>query len=68
MVIKHRVLSNVGFNDHVGIWEGSIVNEVLYFVFEAEAIVSLVAGFLVVVTIFIKVPSGRYGITHGCRF
>ena len=35
--------------------------------FEGKAIVSFVAKFLVVVVIFIKVPSGRYGIKHGCR-
>ena len=50
----------------VGIWEGSIIYEVLYFVFEAEAIVDFVAEFLVVVAIFIEVPSGRYGIRHRC--
>ena len=66
MVIGKRVLSNVGFGDDVGIWEGSIVNEVLYLVFEAEVIVSFVARFLVIVTIFIEVPKGRYGIRHGC--
>ena len=67
MVIGQRVLSNVGFGNDVGIWEGSIVYEVLYLVFEAEAIVDFVAKFLVVVAIFIKVPSGRYRIRHGCR-
>ena len=67
MVIGHRVLSNFRFGDNVRIWEGSIIYEVLYFVFEAEAIVDFVAEFLVVVTIFIEVPSGRYGIRHGCR-
>ena len=34
--------------------------------FEAEAIVGFVAGFLVVVVIFIEVPSGRYGVRNGC--
>ena len=34
--------------------------------FEVEAIVGFVAGFLVVVAIFIEVPKGRYGIRHGC--
>ena len=34
--------------------------------FEAEAIVGFMAGFLVVVAIFIEVPSERYGIRHGC--
>ena len=67
MVIGKSVLSNVGFGDNVGIWEGSIIYEVLYFMFEAEAIVSFVARFLVVVAIFIEFPSGRYGIRHGCR-
>ena len=67
MVIGQRFLFNVGFGDDVGIWEGSIIYEVLYFVFEAEAIISLVVGFLVVVAIFIEFPSGRYRIRHGCR-
>ena len=67
MVIEQRVLSNIGFGDNVGIWEGSIVYEVLYLVFEAEAIVGFVAGFIVLVTIFIEVPSGRYEIRLGCR-
>ena len=39
MVIGQMVLSNVGFGDDVGIWEGSIVYEVLYLVFKAKAIV-----------------------------
>ena len=67
MVIGQRVLSNVGFGDNVWIQESSIVYEVLYFVFEVEAIIGLGTRFLVVVAIFIKVPSGRYGIRHGCR-
>ena len=32
MVIGQRFLSNVGIGDNVGIWEGSIVYEVLYLV------------------------------------
>ena len=67
MVIRQRVLSNVGFGDDVGIWEGLIIYEVLYLVFEVEAIIDFVAGFLVVVAIFIEVPSGRYRIRHGCK-
>ena len=67
MVIKQRVLSNVGFGDDVGIWEGSIIYKVLYLMFEVEVIVGFVVRFLVVVAIFIEEPSGRYGIRHGCR-
>ena len=67
MVIGQKVLSNLGLGDNVGIWESSIVYKVLYFVFEAEAIVSLMARILVVVTIFIEVPSRRYRIRHRCR-
>ena len=67
MVIGQRVFSKVGFGDDVRIWEGSIVYEVLYLVFEVEAIVGFMAGFLVVVVIFIEVPNGRYVIRHGCR-
>ena len=66
MVIGQRVLSNVGFGNDVGIWEGSIFYEVLYLILEAKAIVSFVARFLVVVAIFIEIPRGRYGIRHGC--
>ena len=66
MVIGQRVLSNVGFGDDVRIWEGSIVYEVLYLVFEAKAIVGFIAKVLVVMAIFIKVPRGRYRIRHGC--
>ena len=62
-----RFFSNVGFDDNVGIWEGSIIYKVMYFVFEVEEIFGFVARFLVVVAIFIEVPSGRYGIRHGCR-
>ena len=67
MVIRQRVLSNVWFSDDVRIGEGSIVYEVLYLMFEAKPIVGLVARFLVVVAIFIKVPSWGYGVRHGCR-
>ena len=66
MVIRQRVLPNVGHGDDVGIWEGSIVYEVLYFVLKAETIVGFMAGFLVEVEIFIEVLSGRYEIGHRC--
>ena len=65
--IRQRVLSNIGLGDDVGIWEGSIVYEVLYLVFEVEAVIGFVARFLVVVAIFNDFPSGRYGM-HGCGF
>ena len=67
MIIKQRVLSNVRCGDNVGIWKGSIVYEVLYFISKAKAIVSFVVGFLVAVAIFIEVPSRRYRIRHGFR-
>ena len=41
MVIGQRVLSNVGFGNDVGIWEGSIVYEVLYPVLEAKQLLVL---------------------------
>ena len=41
MVIRVRIFSNVGFGDDVRIWEGSIVYEVLYLMFEAESIISV---------------------------
>ena len=44
-----------------------LLSIVYAYALEAEAIVGFVARFLVVVAIFIKVPSGRYGIRHGCR-
>ena len=61
-----RVLPNARLGDDVGIWEGSIVYEVLYLVLEAETIVSFMAKFLVEMAIFVEVPSGRYGIRHRC--
>ena len=59
MVIGEKVLSNARFGNDVGIWEGSIFYEVLYTMFEVKAIISFVARFLVVVTIFIEIPTGR---------
>ena len=66
MVIGQKVLSNVGSGHDVGIWEGSIVYEVLYLVFEVKAIVNFVARFLVEVEIFTEIPRGRYEIRHSC--
>ena len=66
MIIGQGVLPNVRLGDDVGIWENSIVYEVLYFVLKAETIVSFMAGFLVEVAILIEVPNGRYGIGHTC--
>ena len=65
-IIRQRVLPNSRLSDDVGIWESSIVYEVLYLVFEEEAIVDLMAKFLVEVAIFIEVPSRRYGARYGC--
>ena len=67
MVIGQRVPSNGGFGNDVGIWEGSIVYEVLYLIFKVVAIVGSIVEFLVVMAILIEVPSGGYGIRHGCR-
>ena len=66
MIIRQRVVPNAWLGDDVGIWENSIIYEVLYLVFEAEAIVSFMAGFLTEVTILIEVTSKRYGIRHRC--
>ena len=63
-IIRQRVLPNTRLSDDVGIWESSIIYEVLYFVSKAEAIA--MAGFLVEVAIFIEVPSRRYKVRHGC--
>ena len=66
MKIEQRVLPNARLDDDIGIWEGSIVNEVLYFMFEAEINVGFMAIFFMKVAIFIEVPSGRYEIEHRC--
>ena len=66
MIIRQRVLPNARLGDDIWIWEGSIVYEILYFVFVAEAVVGIMARFLVVVTIFTEVPSRRHGIRHRC--
>ena len=67
MIIGQRVLPNARLSDDVGIWESSIVYEVLYLMFEAETIVGPIAEFLVEMAIFIEIPSGRYRVRHGCR-
>ena len=36
MIIRQRVLPNARLGDDIGILEGSIVYEVLYFMFEVE--------------------------------
>ena len=66
MIIRLRVLPNVGLGDDVWIWEGSIVYEVLYFMLKMKAIVGFMAGFLMEVAIFIEVPSRKYKIGHKC--
>ena len=45
MKIEQRVLPNARLGDDIGIWEGSIVNEILYFMFEAEINVGFMAIF-----------------------
>ena len=65
-IIRQRVLLNTRLSDDVGIWESSIIYEILYFMSKAEAIVGFMAGFLVEVAIFIEVPSRRYKVRHGC--
>ena len=67
MIIRQRFLPNARLGNNVGIWEGSIVYEVLYYMFKVEAIASFVVGFLVVMTILIEVPSRRQRIRHRCR-
>ena len=66
MVIRLGVLPNSRLGDDVGIWQGFIVYEVLYFMLEAETIIDFMAGFFVEVAIFIEVPSVRYRIGHRC--
>ena len=66
MIIRQKVLPNARLGDDVGIWESSIIYEVLYLVFEVKAIVNFMARFLMKVTILIEVPSKRYGIRHRC--
>ena len=65
MIIRQRVHPNARLGDDIGIWQGSIVYEVLYLVFEVEAI-GFMGGFLTEVTILIEVPSRRYKIRHRC--
>ena len=67
MIIKQMVLSDVRLGNDVWVWKSSIVYKVLYLMFEAEAIVDLMARYLMDVTIFIKVPSRRHEIRHRCR-
>ena len=45
MIIKQRVLPNAKLGDGVRIWESSIVYEVLYLVFKADAILVLWPNF-----------------------
>ena len=66
MIIRQRVLPNARLGDDIGIWEGSIIYEVLYLVFKAEAIAGIMVKFLKEVTILIKVLSRRYMIRHRC--
>ena len=53
MIIRQMVLPNAGLGDDVGIWESSIVYEVLYLMFKAKAVASFMIGFLTEVTILI---------------
>ena len=41
MIIRQKVLPNARLGDDVGIWESSIIYEVLNLVFEVKAIVNL---------------------------
>ena len=66
MIIGQRVLSNVGFGNDVGIWEGSLFMRSCILNLRRKQLSSFVARFLVVVAIFIEIPRGSYGISHGC--
>ena len=66
MIVKQRVLPNARLGDDIGIWEGSVVYVVLYFMFKAKAIIDFMAGILVEVTRLIVVPCRRYEIRHRC--
>ena len=65
-MIRQGVLPHVRLGNDVGIWESSIVYEVLYFTFEVETIVGSMAGFFMEVAILIEVRSRRYKIGHRC--
>ena len=69
MIIRQRVLPNARLGNNVGIWEGSIVYEVLYYMFKVEAIASFMVGFLVVVTYSLRFQVGgkRLGMGVGSR-
>ena len=56
----------LGLGIMLGFGKVPFVYEVLYLMLAAEVIVGFVAGFLVVMAIFIEVPRGRYGIRHRC--
>ena len=66
MIIRQRVLPNARLGDDIGIWEGSIIYEVLYLLFKVEVIVDFMARFLMEVTILIEVPSRIYEVRHRC--
>ena len=66
MVIRQMALPNAKLGDDIRIWEGFIVYEVLYLMFEVETVVSFMAEFLIKVTILIEVPSKRYRIRRRC--
>ena len=65
-MIRQGVLPHVRLGNDVGIWESSIVYEVLYFTFEVETIVGFMARFFMEVAILIVVRSRRYKIGHRC--
>ena len=59
MIIRQRILPNVGLDDDVWVWESLVVYQILYLMLKAKVVVGLMARILMKVTIFIKVPSGR---------
>ena len=65
MIIRKRVHPNARLSDDIGIWQGFIVYEVLYLVFEVEA-TGFMGKFLMEVIILIEVPSRWYEIRHRC--
>ena len=46
---------NVRLSDDVWVWESPILYQILYLMLKAKAIVGLMVGFLMKVTIFIEV-------------
>ena len=66
MIIMQRILPNAMLGDDFGVWESSIIYEVLYFILEAKKIIGFMARLLMEMAIFIELPHRRHRIRHRC--